>query len=175
MLYKRNTISRFCLATRKLHSSTLIFCPICKLRQEIVDLDSSPLSLPQSTCTTQSTWIFLVAATEQENVNAQIRNANSCPYASTNALSTQNPSCIMQQLYPFSVILVLEEFCYLSLEDQEAELQTVICQKVYSMLLYLFYIVQYILILIKCYFFQNPKLSIRIYRPLYYNLSLSFN
>ena len=54
----------------------------------------------------------------------------------------------MQQLYSFSVILVLEEFCYSSLEDQEAKLQTVICQKVHSMLLYLFYIVQHILILI---------------------------
>jgi hypothetical protein len=117
MSYKRDTISRFCSATGKLYSSTLIFCPICKLRQEIVDLDSLPLSLLQSTCTTQSTWIFPVAATERENVNAQIRNANSRPYASTNALSTRNPSRMMQQLYPFSVILVLEEFCYSSLED----------------------------------------------------------
>ena len=90
MLYKRDTISQFCLATRKLYSSTLIFCPICKLRQEIVNLDSLPLL---STCTTQSTWIFLVTATKQENVNTQIRNANSCPYASTNALSTRNSSC----------------------------------------------------------------------------------
>jgi hypothetical protein len=93
MLYKRNAISQFCLVTRKLYSSTLIFYLICKLGQEIVNLNSSPLSLPQSTCTTQSTWIFPVAATEQENVNTQIRNANSRPYASTNALSTQNPSC----------------------------------------------------------------------------------
>jgi hypothetical protein len=88
MLYKRDAISQFCLATRKLHSSTFIFCPICKLGQEIVNLDSLPLSLPQSTCITQSTWIFPVAATEQENVNTRIRNANSRPYASTNALST---------------------------------------------------------------------------------------
>jgi hypothetical protein len=117
MLYKRDTMSQFCLATRKLYSSTLIFCPICKLRQEIVNFDSLPLSLLQSTCTTQSTRIFLVAATKRENVNTQIRNANSRLYTSTNALSTQNPSCIMQQLYSFSVILVLKEFCYLSLKD----------------------------------------------------------
>jgi hypothetical protein len=117
MLYKRNAISWFCLATRKLYFSTLIFCPICKLGQEIVNLDFSLLSLLQSTYITQSTWIFLVAAIEQENVNTQIRNANSRPYVSTNALSTRNPSCTMQQLYPFSVILVLKEFCYLSLNS----------------------------------------------------------
>ena len=117
MLYKRDAISQFCLATRKLHSSTLTFCPICKSGQEIVNLNSLPLSLLQSTCTTQSTWIFPIATTEQENVNAQIRNANSRPYTSTNALSTRNLSCTMQQLYSFSVILVLEEFCYSSLKD----------------------------------------------------------
>src|ERR1700722_2472152 len=114
MLYERDAISQFCSATGKLHSSTLIFCLICKSGQEIVDLDSSP---PSSTRTTQSTRIFPVAATERENVNARIRNANSRPHAGTNALSTRNPSRTTQQLYPFSVILVLEEFCYSSLED----------------------------------------------------------
>jgi hypothetical protein len=175
MSYERDVISRFCSATGKLHSSTLIFCPICKSGQEIVDLDSSPPSLPQSARTTQSTRIFPVAATERENVNMRIRNANSRPHAGTNALSTRNPSRTMQQLYSFSVILVLEEFCYSSLEDQEAKLQTVIRRKVHGMLLYLFYIVRYMLILIRRYFFQNPKLSIRIYRSLYQNSSLSFN
>jgi hypothetical protein len=84
MLYKLNTILWFCLATKKLYSSTLIFCLICKLGQEIINFNSLPLS----TCTTQSTWILLVATVKQENVNTQIRNANSCPYASANILST---------------------------------------------------------------------------------------
>jgi hypothetical protein len=68
MLYKLDVISWFCLATRKLYSSTLIFCLICKLGQEIVDLNSLPLF----TCTTQSTWILPVAAIKQENVNTRI-------------------------------------------------------------------------------------------------------
>jgi hypothetical protein len=84
MSYELNVISQFCLATRKLYSFTLIFCLICKSGQEIVNLDSLPLF----TCTTQSTWILLVAAVKQENVNTRIRNANSCLYASANALST---------------------------------------------------------------------------------------
>ena len=72
MLYERDAILQFCSATRKHYSSTLIFCPICKLEQEIVDFDFSLPLLLQSACTTQSTWIFLVAATKQENVNVRI-------------------------------------------------------------------------------------------------------
>ena len=95
MLYKYNAILQFCSATRKLYSSTLIFCPICKLEQEIVNFNFLPPPLLQSARTTQSTWIFPVAATKQENVNVRIRNANLRPYASTNALSTRNLSCTM--------------------------------------------------------------------------------
>ena len=136
MSYEPEAISRFCSATGKLHSSTLIFCSICKSGQEIVDLDSSPPPLPART--TQSTRVFPVAATERETVNARIRNANSRPHAGTNALSTRNPSRTTPQLYSFSVILVLEEFCYSSFEDQEAKLQTVIRRKVHGMLIYLY-------------------------------------
>lgn len=125
MSYERDAISRFCSATGKLHSSTLTFCLICKSGQDIIDLDSSPPSLP-SNRTTQSTRIPPVAATERENVNVRIRNASSRPHAGTNALSTRNSGRTMQQLYSFSVILVLEDYCYSSLEDQEAKLQTVI-------------------------------------------------
>ena len=117
MLYEHNAILRFCLATKKPYSSTRIFCLICKLKQEIVDFDFSLPLLLQSARTTQSTRIFLVAATKQENVNVRIRNANLRFYASKNVLSTQNASCTTQQLYSFSVILVLEEFYYLSLKD----------------------------------------------------------
>ena len=72
MLYKCNAILQFCSATRKLYSSTLIFCPICKLEQEIIDFNFLLPLLLQSACTIQSTWIFLVAAIKQENVNVQI-------------------------------------------------------------------------------------------------------
>lgn len=155
MSYERDAISRFCSATGKLHSSTLTFCPVCRSGQEIVDLDSSPPSLLQSARTTQSqsTRMLPVAATEREIVNTRIRNANSRPHAGTNALSARNSSRTMQQLYSFSVILVLEEFCYSSIEDQEAKLETVIRRKVHGMFLHLFCIVQCILILKRCYFF----------------------
>jgi hypothetical protein len=117
MLYKRNTISRFCLATRKPYSSTLTFCSICESKQEIINLNSLLLSLPKSAYTTQLAYIQPVAFTKQDNVNAKIRNTSLYLYTSTNVLSTQNLSCIIQQLYSFSVILVLKEFCYLSLKD----------------------------------------------------------
>ena len=102
MLYNFDKISQFCLAIGKPHSSTLIYCSTCKSGLEIVNLDSLPLPnfppllLPKSICTTQLIWTLPIAATEQENVNAQIRNASSCPYASTNALSSWNLSCTMQ-------------------------------------------------------------------------------
>jgi hypothetical protein len=117
MLYKRDTISRFCLATRKPYSFTLTFCSVYESKQEIINLNSLLLSLLKSAYTTQLACIQPVAFTKQDNVNAKIRNTSLCPYASTNALSTQNLSCTIQQLYSFSVILVLEEFCYLSLKD----------------------------------------------------------
>ena len=94
MLYNYNFILQFCLATRKLYSSTLTFCLICKLGQDIINFNSLPLSL-LSNCTTQSTCILLVAAIEQGNVNVQIQNASLRPYASTNALSTRNLGCTM--------------------------------------------------------------------------------
>jgi hypothetical protein len=67
-----------------------------------------------------------IVAIERENVNARIRNASSYPYAGTNALSSWNLSRTIQQLFSFSVILVLEEFCYSSLEDEVAKLQTIL-------------------------------------------------
>jgi hypothetical protein len=57
MLYKRNTISRFCLATKKPYSSTFTFCSVYELGQEIISLDSSLLSLPKSAYTTQLVYI----------------------------------------------------------------------------------------------------------------------
>jgi hypothetical protein len=48
MLYKRNTISRFCLTTRKLYSFTFTFCFVYKLKQEIISFDSLPLPLLRS-------------------------------------------------------------------------------------------------------------------------------
>jgi hypothetical protein len=160
MSYNSDRISQFCSATGKPHSSTLTYCFICKSGLEIVNLDSSPppdfppLLLPKSIRTTQPIRTLPVAATEQENVNARIRNASSCPHASTNALSSRNSSRTMQQLFSFSVILVLEEFCYSSLEDEVAKLQTVLRRKVHGMLLYLYLlcVVRCVLILIRCYF-----------------------
>lgn len=139
MSYERDSISRFCSATGKLHSSTLIFCSICKSGLEIVDLDSSPPTLPSSTRTTQSLRIPPVAITERETVNARIRNASSRPHAGSNAMSIRNSSRTMQQTYSFSVILILEEFCYSSLEDEEAKLQTVIRRRVHGMFFILLY------------------------------------
>ena len=74
MLYKCDAISQFCSITRKLHSSTLTFCPVCKLGQKIVNLNSSPPSLLQSARTTQSqsTWMLPITAIEREIVNARI-------------------------------------------------------------------------------------------------------
>ena len=43
MLYNYNSILQFCLAIRKPYSSTLIYCFICKLKLEIVYINSLPL------------------------------------------------------------------------------------------------------------------------------------
>ena len=72
MLYNSNIISQFCLTTRKLYSFILIFCFVCKSRQEIIDLDSSLLSLPKLTYMTQQLCNLLVASTKQDNINACI-------------------------------------------------------------------------------------------------------
>jgi hypothetical protein len=53
MLYKRDTISRFCLATRKPYFSTFTFCSVYELGQEIISLNSLPLSLLRSAYITQ--------------------------------------------------------------------------------------------------------------------------
>ena len=52
MLYKRDTILQFCLAIKKPYSFTLIFCFVYELRQEIISLNSLPLSLLRSAYTT---------------------------------------------------------------------------------------------------------------------------
>ena len=76
MSYDRDSISRFCSATGKPHSSTLTYCSICKSRLEIINLDSSllpnfpPLLLPKSIRTIQPIWTLAVAAIERDNVNA---------------------------------------------------------------------------------------------------------
>jgi hypothetical protein len=98
MSYDCGGISQFCSATGKPHSSTLTYCSICKSRLEIVNLDSSPppdfppLLLPKSIRTTQPIQTLPIAAAERDNVNARIRNASSCPYTGTNALSSRNLS-----------------------------------------------------------------------------------
>ena len=112
MSYDCDSISRFCSATGKPHSSTLTYCSICKSGLEIVNLDSSPppdflpLPLSKSIRTTQPIRTLPVAAIERDNVNARIRNASSRPHAGTNALSSWNSSCIMQS----SFLLVLSLF-----------------------------------------------------------------
>jgi hypothetical protein len=137
-----NTISLFCSATGKSHSLTLTFCLICKSGQEIIDHDFS-LSLPPSTHMTQPHHPLHVAATERDIVNSQIRNANSRPHAGSNALSTCNSSRTMQQLFSFNVILILEEFCYSSLEDKDAKLQTMTRCKVQGMIILFYFIMIY--------------------------------
>jgi hypothetical protein len=131
MSYDRDSISRFCSATGKPYSFALTYCSICKSGIEIIDLDSLPPPDSKSICTTQPVRT-LVAATERDNVNARIRNASSRPHAGANALSARNPRTT-QQLFSFSVILVLEEFSYSTLEDEAAKLQTVIRRKVHGM------------------------------------------
>ena len=132
MLYDCDSISQFCLAIGKPHSSILTYCFICKSGLEIVNLDSSPppnfplLPLPKSIRTTQPIRTLPIAAIERENVNARIRNTSSRPHAGTNALSGWNSIRTTPQLFSFSVILVLEEFYYSSFEDEVAKLQTVL-------------------------------------------------
>jgi hypothetical protein len=128
MSYNCDSISQFCSAIGKPHSSTLTYCPICKSGLEIVNLDSSPppdslpLPLPKSIRTTQPIRALPIAATERDNVNARIRNTSSRPHAGSNALSTRNLSRTTQQLFSFSVILILEEFSYSTFEDEVAKL-----------------------------------------------------
>jgi hypothetical protein len=160
MSYDRDSISQFCSAIGKPHSSILAYCSICKSGLEIVNIDSSPPPdfppsiLPKSIRTIQPIRTLPIAAIERENVNARIRNTSSRPHAGTNALSGWNSIRTTPQLFSFSVILVLEEFCYSSLEDEVVKLQTVLRRKVHSMLLYLYLlcIVRCVLILIRCYF-----------------------
>ena len=70
MLYNYNSISQFCLAIGKPHSSILTYCSICKLGLEIVNLNSSPpldfppLLLSKSIRITQPIWTLPVVAIE---------------------------------------------------------------------------------------------------------------